>query len=57
MDHKETDHLKNPGIDERILIMDHTETGRDHTYWNQLAQDKDKWRALVMTVMNTLSST
>jgi len=33
--------------------MDHTETGWDHRYWTQLAQDKDKWWTLVIAVMNT----
>jgi len=36
--------------------MERKETGWDHRYWTQLAQDKCKWWALVMTVMNTLSS-
>jgi hypothetical protein len=32
--------------------MDLTELGWDGVDWIELAQDRDKWRALVNTVMN-----
>ena len=32
--------------------MDLEEVGRDGGDWMELAQDKDRWRALVSTVMN-----
>jgi hypothetical protein len=32
--------------------MDLREIGRDDVDWIELAQDRDKWRALVNTVMN-----
>ena len=32
--------------------MDVKETGLEDTNWINLAQDKDKWRALVVTVTN-----
>ena len=31
---------------------DHTEIWRDYVYWINLAQDSDKWRAIVNTVIN-----
>jgi hypothetical protein len=40
--HKSEDNIK----------MDVTETGRENTNWIDLAQDNDKWRALVRTVTN-----
>jgi hypothetical protein len=32
--------------------MDLQEIGLESVDWNQLAQDRDRWRALVNTVMN-----
>jgi hypothetical protein len=34
------------------IIMDLTEIGWRSVEWIQLAQDRDRWRALVNTVMN-----
>jgi hypothetical protein len=34
------------------IIMDLRETGWGSVDWIQLAQDRDRWRALVNTVMN-----
>jgi hypothetical protein len=34
------------------IKMDLRETERDGIHWNDLAQDRDQWRALVNTVMN-----
>ena len=34
------------------IKMDLEEEGRDCGDWMRLAQDKDRWRALVSTVMN-----
>jgi hypothetical protein len=34
------------------IKMDLTETGWDDMDWTHLAQDREKWRALVDTVMN-----
>jgi hypothetical protein len=33
-------------------VSDLREIGWDGMYWNQLAQDRNQWRALVNTVMN-----
>ena len=34
------------------IKMDLEEVGRDYGDWMELAQDRDRWRALVSTVMN-----
>jgi hypothetical protein len=34
------------------IKMDHREIGRDGIDWIELAQYRDRWRALVNTVMN-----
>jgi hypothetical protein len=44
--------LEDPGVDGRIIlkcIFEGLDAGID---WNDLAQDRDRWRALVNTVMN-----
>ena len=37
---------------EANIKMDHQEVGCGGTDWNELAQDRDRWRELVNTVMN-----
>ena len=50
---RERDHLEDPGVDERIIlrwiIQEVRLGGMD---WIDLAQDKDRWWALVNAVMN-----
>jgi hypothetical protein len=44
---REGDHLKDPGIDERIILkwnFEMRDGGRD---WIDLARDSDRWRAVV----------
>jgi hypothetical protein len=50
-DLREGDHLGDPDVDGRILkwIFKKWDGGMD---WIELAQDRDRWRALVNAVMN-----
>ena len=50
---REGDHLEDPDVDEDNIKMDlrEVEWGRD---WIGLAQDRDRWRAVVYTVMKFL---
>jgi hypothetical protein len=46
-------HLENPGVDGRIMLKRIFERlGGGDTNWINLAQDRDRWRALVNAVMN-----
>jgi len=50
---RERDHLGDPGVDGRIIskwIIRKWDVGG--TDWIDLAQDRDRWRALVNAVMN-----
>jgi hypothetical protein len=50
-DLREGDNLEDPGVDGDNIKMDLQEVrwGMD---WIELAQDRDRWRALVIAVMN-----
>jgi hypothetical protein len=51
-DLKEGEHFGDPGVDRRIIlkwIFKKWDGGAD---WIELAQDRDRWRALVNAVMN-----
>ena len=45
-------HLRDPGIDGRIMLRRILEVGCGCVDWIELAQDRDRWRALVTEVMN-----
>jgi len=43
-----------PGVDGRIIRWAFMEVGCGGLDWIELAQDRDRWRALVNAVMNLL---
>jgi hypothetical protein len=45
-------HLGDPGVDGRIILKWILKTWDGGMDWIELAQDRDKWRALVNAVMN-----
>jgi hypothetical protein len=49
---REEDHLKDQGIDGRIILKCILENMNGGTEWIDLAQDRCRWRALVNAVMN-----
>jgi hypothetical protein len=51
-DLRERGHLEEPGLDRRIIKMDLQEVGWGGMDLIALAQDRDRWRALVNAVMN-----
>ena len=48
---RERDHLGDPGVDERIILRWIFRKYGDMD-WIELAQDRERWRALVNEVMN-----
>jgi hypothetical protein len=49
---REGDHLGDPGVDGRILKCIFKKCGDGRMERIELAQDRDRWRALVNAVMN-----
>jgi hypothetical protein len=44
--------LENPGVDERIILKWMLENWYVGMGWTDLAQDRKRWQALVIAVMN-----
>jgi len=53
---KERAHLGDPDEDERIILRWSFRRGCGGMDWMELAQDRDRWRALVSAVMNLRGS-
>jgi hypothetical protein len=51
-DPREEDHLGDPGVDGRIILRRIFGKWDGGMNWIELAQDRDRWRALVNAVMN-----
>jgi len=49
---RERDHLEDTGVDERIILKCIFRKWDGGIYWIDLAEDRDRWRALVNAVMN-----
>jgi hypothetical protein len=48
----ESHHLQDPGVDGRIILKRIFKTWDGGMDWTDMAQDRDRWRALVNAVMN-----
>jgi hypothetical protein len=50
---RERDHLEDPGIDERIILRwISSGSGMGGVDWIDLAEDRDRWRTLLNSVIN-----
>ena len=49
---REGDHLEDAGVDGRVILKWIFENLDGGMYWIDLAQDKERWRAVANAVMN-----
>ena len=49
---RERDHWGDPDVDGSIILNESSGNGRGCGDWMELAQDRDRWRALVSMLMN-----
>ena len=49
---RERDHLEDQCVDGRIILDGYQEVGCEDMDWFDVAQERDRWRALVNAVMN-----
>jgi hypothetical protein len=49
---RECDHLKDSGVDGRIILKRISDKSDGVMHWIDMAQDRDTWRTLVNAVMN-----
>jgi hypothetical protein len=45
---KERNHLEDPGVAVRIILKEILKIGQKGVEWIQLAEDRDKWQAVVV---------
>jgi len=49
---RESDHFGDPGVDGRTILKYVLDSGIGDMVWTYLAQDRDRWRAVVNAEMN-----